>query len=55
MTKLKYLAVTIMSQNFIYEDIKIRLNSGKVYDDTVKNLSSFYTQSTDIRLKYAKP
>lgn len=29
-TKLKYLAMTVMNQNFIHEDIKIRLNSGKL-------------------------
>lgn len=50
-TKSKYLAMTVMNQNFMHEDIKIRLNSGKVYDNSVKNLSSFYIQSTDIRIK----
>jgi hypothetical protein len=30
--KLKYLAMTVMNQNLIQEDTKIRLNAGKVCD-----------------------
>ena len=43
-----------LSQNFVYEDIKRKLNSGIACNDSVQNISSYSVLSTKVKIKIYK-
>jgi hypothetical protein len=49
--KLKYLGKPVTNQNLIHKEIKRRLNSGKVCDHSVQNLSSSCLLSKNIKIR----
>jgi hypothetical protein len=52
--KFIYLGIMVMNQNYIYEDIKSRLNSGNVCYSAVQNLLSSSLLCKNIKIKIYK-
>jgi hypothetical protein len=54
MLQCKYLETTVTNQNFIQEEIKWRLNSGKACYHLVQNLLSSHLLSKNLEIKIYK-
>jgi hypothetical protein len=52
--KFKYLGTTLTNQNYIRDEIKIRLNSGNAYYYSDQNLLSSYLISKNLKIKIYK-
>jgi hypothetical protein len=54
LAKFKYLRATLTNQNFIYEEVRSRLNSGNACYHAVQNLLSSRLLSRNVKIKIYK-